>query len=116
VSNGRDSFRPSRFEVARSTLAEVVPDPFAPSGPRRGRKATAPSLQAAAPRKRKQQSEEYPMHYIAEDLDTDAWVKGGLARLERYLASWRLVTELYPADTPDRNHGDPWTEQQYWAD
>jgi hypothetical protein len=56
------------------------------------------------------------MHYIADDLDTDAWVKGGLARLERYLASWRLFTELYPADTPDHNHGDPWTEQRYWAD
>jgi len=37
-------------------------------------------------------------HYIADDLDMDAWVKAGLARLERYLARWRLFTELYPAD------------------
>lgn len=28
------------------------------------------------------------MHYIADDLDMDAWVKAGLARLERYLACW----------------------------
>ena len=40
------------------------------------------------------------MHYIADDLATDAWVKAGLARLERYLACWRLFTELYPADAP----------------
>ena len=38
------------------------------------------------------------MHYIADDLDTDAWVKAGLVRLERYLACWRLFTEQYPAD------------------
>jgi len=46
----------------------------------------------------KDQSEEYPMHYIADDLDTDSWVKAGLVRLERYLACWRLFTEQYPAD------------------
>jgi hypothetical protein len=46
----------------------------------------------------KDQSEEYPMHYIADDLDMDSWVKAGLARLERYLACWRLFTENYPAD------------------
>jgi hypothetical protein len=40
------------------------------------------------------------MHYIANDLDMDAWVKAGLARLERYLACWRIFTELYPADVP----------------
>ena len=51
-------------------------------------------------RQQKFQSEEHPMHYIADDLDIDAWVKAGLARLERYLASWRLFTELYPADAP----------------
>jgi hypothetical protein len=44
------------------------------------------------------QSEEYSMHYIADDLDMDSWVKAGLARFERYLACWRLFTELYPAD------------------
>lgn len=38
------------------------------------------------------------MHYIANDLDTDAWVKAGLTRLERYLACWRLFTDVYPAD------------------
>jgi hypothetical protein len=38
-----------------------------------------------------------PMHYIAVDLDTEAWVKSGLARLERYLACWRLFNDQYPA-------------------
>jgi hypothetical protein len=37
-------------------------------------------------------------HYIADDLDMGAWVRAGLAKLERYLESWRLFTELYPAD------------------
>jgi hypothetical protein len=37
-------------------------------------------------------------HYIADDLDMDAWVQAGLDRIERYLACWRLFTELYPAD------------------
>jgi hypothetical protein len=37
------------------------------------------------------------MHYIAVDLDTEAWVKSGLARLERYLACWRLFNDRYPA-------------------
>jgi hypothetical protein len=40
------------------------------------------------------------MHYIAEELDMDSWVKAGLARLERYLACWGLFIELYPADAP----------------
>ena len=40
------------------------------------------------------------MHYIAEDLDMDSWVKDGLARLEHYLACWWLFMELYPADAP----------------
>jgi hypothetical protein len=40
------------------------------------------------------------MHYIAEDLDMDSWVKAGLARLGRYLACWGLFIELYPADAP----------------
>jgi hypothetical protein len=40
------------------------------------------------------------MHYIADDLDMDAWVEAGLTRLKRYLACWRLFTELYPADAP----------------
>jgi hypothetical protein len=88
----------SRFAMARSTPRNRV-DAFAPSGPRRGPEATAPSLRAAA-RNRKGQSEEYPMHYIADDLEMDAWVKAGLARLERYLACWRLFTQLYPADAP----------------
>jgi hypothetical protein len=38
------------------------------------------------------------MHFIADDLDLDSWVKAGLASLERYLAHWRLFTELYPDD------------------
>jgi hypothetical protein len=38
------------------------------------------------------------MHYIADDLDMESWVKAGLVRLERYLAGWRLFTEQYPAD------------------
>jgi hypothetical protein len=40
------------------------------------------------------------MHYIADDLDLDSWVKAGLARLERYLACWGLFMELYPGDAP----------------
>ncbi len=42
------------------------------------------------------------MHYIADDLDTDAWVKAGLARLERYLACWRLFTEFYEGRTVNK--------------
>jgi hypothetical protein len=38
------------------------------------------------------------MHYIADDLDGQAWVNAGLARLEHYLACWRLFTDLYPTD------------------
>jgi hypothetical protein len=30
----------------------------------------------------------------------DSWVKGGLARLERYRARSRLFIELYPATLP----------------
>jgi hypothetical protein len=37
------------------------------------------------------------MHYIAVDLATEAWVKSGLAKLERYLACWRLFNDQYPA-------------------
>jgi hypothetical protein len=40
------------------------------------------------------------MHYIADDLDMDAWVNAGLARLERDLACSRLFTELYRGDAP----------------
>jgi hypothetical protein len=40
------------------------------------------------------------MHYLADDLDMDAWVNAGLARLERYLACWRLFIELYGGDAP----------------
>ena len=40
------------------------------------------------------------MHYIADDLDLDSWVKAGLARLERYLDSWGLFMDLYPGDAP----------------
>jgi|tagenome__1003787_1003787.scaffolds.fasta_scaffold20989135_12 hypothetical protein len=35
------------------------------------------------------------MHYIAVDLATEAWVKSGLAELERYLA-WRLLNDPHP--------------------
>jgi hypothetical protein len=28
---------------------------------------------------------------MADDLDIDAWVKAGLARLERYLACWEAL-------------------------
>jgi hypothetical protein len=73
-------------------------DAFALSGPRRGLEATAPSGQAAAPRKRKRQPEGVLMHYIADDLDLEAWVNAGLARLECYLACWLLFTELYRDD------------------
>lgn len=38
------------------------------------------------------------MHYIAADLDTRAWIGNGFARLENYLACWRLFRELYPSD------------------
>ena len=38
------------------------------------------------------------MHYIATDLDSRAWVEAGFARLEDYLACWRLFRELYPSD------------------
>ena len=38
------------------------------------------------------------MHYIAVDLDEEAWVNAGLARLEHYLACWRLFTDLYATD------------------
>jgi hypothetical protein len=41
---------------------------------------------------------EYLMHYIADDFDMEAWVNAGLARLERYLACWRLFTKLYRDD------------------
>lgn len=43
------------------------------------------------------------MHYIADALYTDAWVKAGFAKLEHYLALWRLFTELYPADAPEEH-------------
>jgi hypothetical protein len=36
------------------------------------------------------------MHYIAEELDTEEWVKAGFERLERYLTCWRQFTDLYP--------------------
>ena len=38
------------------------------------------------------------MHYIAADLDSRAWVKAGLTRLDDYLACWSLFGELYPSD------------------
>lgn len=38
------------------------------------------------------------MHYIAVDLDSQAWVTIGLARLEDYLTRWRRFGELYPSD------------------
>jgi peptide-methionine (S)-S-oxide reductase len=50
------------------------------------------------------------MHYIADDLDMDAWVNAGLARLERYLACWRIFIELYGDDTPKSHDGDERTE------
>ena len=34
------------------------------------------------------------MQDIADELETDAWVKAPLARLKRYLAAWRLFREL----------------------
>jgi hypothetical protein len=39
------------------------------------------------------------IHYIAADLESRAWVKIGFARLEDYLACWRLFRELYPPDS-----------------
>ena len=38
------------------------------------------------------------MQLIAADLDSREWVETGLARLEDYLASWNLFTQLYPPD------------------
>ena len=38
------------------------------------------------------------MHYIATDLDSRAWIDAGLAKLEDYLASWRLFGERNPPD------------------
>jgi hypothetical protein len=38
------------------------------------------------------------MHYIDADLDLREWVATGFARLEDYLACWRLFRELYPLD------------------
>jgi hypothetical protein len=38
------------------------------------------------------------MHYIAADLDSRAWVDAGFARLQSYLACWRLFGELYPSE------------------
>jgi hypothetical protein len=38
------------------------------------------------------------MHYIATDLDSQAWVEAGLARLEAHLALLSLFRELYPSD------------------
>jgi hypothetical protein len=38
------------------------------------------------------------MHYITADLDMEAWVRDGLARLEHYLGCWCKFTELYPGD------------------
>jgi hypothetical protein len=38
------------------------------------------------------------LHYIAADLDSRAWVEIGFARLEDYLACWRLFGELHPSD------------------
>jgi hypothetical protein len=45
------------------------------------------------------------MHYIADDLDMDAWVNAGLARLERYLAcrgsSQSSSEPTHPSHTTD---------------
>jgi hypothetical protein len=38
------------------------------------------------------------MHYIAADLNSRAWVKTGLVKLEDYLACWCLFGKLYPSD------------------
>jgi hypothetical protein len=77
---------------------EVGPDAFAPLGPLRGLRRLHFLFKRQRREIGKDQSEEHPMRYIADDLDMDSWVKAGLARLERYLACWRLFRELYPAD------------------
>jgi hypothetical protein len=46
------------------------------------------------------------MHYIAVDLDSREWVEAGFARLDGYLACWRLFGELYPRDDLDSLHAD----------
>jgi hypothetical protein len=51
------------------------------------------------PRERSRQ-----MHYIAADLDTDAWVEAGFARLEQYLILWQLFKDRY-------DDGSAWTER-----
>jgi hypothetical protein len=38
------------------------------------------------------------MHHIAADLDSRTWVENGFARLEAYLAYWRIFRKLYPSD------------------
>jgi hypothetical protein len=43
------------------------------------------------------------MHYIAVDLDTDAWVQVGFARLEEYLVRWRLFNDRH-------DDGSAWSE------
>jgi hypothetical protein len=47
------------------------------------------------------------MHYIADDLDMDAWVNAGLARLERYRAHavgvfclFAFIVAAFPAALP----------------
>jgi len=38
------------------------------------------------------------VNYVAKELELEAWVEAGLARLEHYLDNWRVVSELYPID------------------
>jgi hypothetical protein len=46
------------------------------------------------------------MHYIAADLETNAWVDAGFTRLEQYLARWRLFTDRYGDDSASRSEAD----------
>jgi hypothetical protein len=78
--------------------------PTSKIGTKRSRSGTSGGgrFSPAAHRPRHKQTQTAPerstgMHYIAVDLDTEAWVKSGLARLERYLACWRLFNDRYPA-------------------
>jgi hypothetical protein len=73
-------------------------DAFALSGPRRDLRRRHFLVKRQRRGRERGNQKEYLMHYIADDLDMEAWVNAGLARLERYLACWRLFTELYRDD------------------
>jgi hypothetical protein len=90
------------------TEAAAASDPFAPLGPQMAFRATPSSAPAEIAERAAEPTEETTrrmhdtapgtMHYIDTDLDLREWVATGFARLEDYLACWRLFRELYPLD------------------